>query len=373
MAMGSGVTLVDAPGWTGRQAYRCNPVTTGTGLVNVQAVSNTMTVTTNYDKADTWNQMYIRIATAPSAAEIILRVVGSLVGQKCDLLLNADRTLSLANTSGSIIGTGSTVLATDTWYRVGLRAGTGASAAYEVITASQWSTSPTVEFSGTGDLHTSNAARIDIGKAANRNGSGYDIYILSPSVDDAAYRGPVDFALFNPTANGDSTAADKGAGTGELWELVNQWPPNTASYLLNQAALNSAYLAKSGLLSSATPTGAVKSVKAMGHAVRNGGASCTLAMRIRHGGQNSDTGDGGVNTIASNFSFLRETDPSTSAAWARSAQPQWGFVQRDPSSDIARLYDLALSVEYVGEAPVSPSAARRLLTRRQRLLRELIT
>lgn len=87
-------------------------VLTGVSLRHVSSGANGVTSTL---------RCYVRIATLPNAATGIMGFGSSTIADLAHVILNTDGTLSTRADADTVLA-GSTVLATDTWYRVELRA-----------------------------------------------------------------------------------------------------------------------------------------------------------------------------------------------------------------------------------------------------------
>ena len=129
---------------TGAYALRCNPTTTGVGYVGLGGYNPKPAA---YNAATAYYPFLFRYATKPASNSEPLFTAASTTGaNKFHIRINSAGNLSAHNRFGTLMATGSTVLAVDTWYRIDAKVGTGASAAWEVRIDG------VSEISGTGDL-----------------------------------------------------------------------------------------------------------------------------------------------------------------------------------------------------------------------------
>jgi len=156
---------------TGTYALQVNPTTTATGFVQVRGYDSSTGEDVSANTATLYVQFYFRYGTKPAANSeeiLVARSTGST--DKFSLRLRSDGLIEAFDSAAASLGTCTTVLAADTWYRIACQIGTGAAAAYDVRI------NGTSELSGTGNLTTSNHNLIRLGKATDRNGQTINVY-----------------------------------------------------------------------------------------------------------------------------------------------------------------------------------------------------
>lgn len=304
------MSIVSSPVLHGSYALRTNPTTTATGYAEIGGSidgSNFASAATVY-----W-RFYFRFATAPSSGdEPIFAAMAAPVGTyKWEVRLTSDRKLAVYDNTPAVVATGTTVLSADTWYRVEVKSGTGASGAYEV------KIDGTSELSGTANLGSANNVRARFGKWINRNGNTVDFFYDSLVADDADYPGESSIVAMNIDGNGADTNWTIDSGTGEKWEQLDEVPSDGTTTDLISQAQNDAYTATFESASSAGISGTISSVKVIGALARIG-SNGTVLMRIKSGGTNSDSTT--INTVSfyRYYGHLLETDPNGGGAWTTS-------------------------------------------------------
>ncbi len=138
--------------YAGTYALRCSSGAGGNALHGIgQGTSGSQTT---FNEATVYTSFRFYIATAPTVTQgstaIALGEEITTGNIKWELHLNSDRKLLFKDKDLSTVATGTTVLSTATWYQIQIKAGTGASAAFEVKIGL------TSEISGTANQLTGN-------------------------------------------------------------------------------------------------------------------------------------------------------------------------------------------------------------------------
>lgn len=327
---------------TGAYGLRCNPTTTATGFgrQGVYAPAHT-----NGNIANAWNQFYYRCAVNPAANdEPIFAAFNSILGLKFELRINSSRQLVAYDSALSVLGTGSTVIDLDTWYRLGVRTGTGAAGAYEVVI------NGASELSGTGNLLTQNNAQWSWGKQTNRNGNTVDFYYDDMVISDSGFpAGHVECLALLPNANGTYQTGTIGAGGGSHWENVEERPPDgNTTYLLTSQVIGEAETEALQSCSEAGITGSPTLLFAkMGLYCARDTVNSVFKGRLRSGSTDSDTASASVVSNYNTFQAIHAVDPATGAAWTLSGLDgvEVGVVE-DSADEKTRFSQGLLSVFY---------------------------
>jgi hypothetical protein len=296
---------------TGNYALRINTSTTGFHRFNQFATDGN---TTNMNAADVYVRFYMRVATAPAANTENVFQAHDNTNVKLELRLNSSRQLVAYDTALSVLGTGATALSLNTWYRIEVRVGTGAAATYEV------KIDGVSELSGTGNLSTTNNARVDLGRTTNRNSQATDIYYDDFLIDDATYPGAGQIVALTPDGDGNAVTWTIGAGAGNDWENVDEVPADDdTTYLLSTLSVGQASTVSLISSTAASISGTIKAVKAFVRTKRDGAANGTFQLRLRSNTTNSDGANAASGSTYGVNQLIHAVDPATSAAWAVAA------------------------------------------------------
>lgn len=298
---------------TGGYALRINPTTTNAGFADIRFLGANGDAGGN--NATIYTRFYFRYGTKPSSNnEPIYAAVSTAPATKLEIRIDSSGQILAYDSALSLLGTGSTVLAQDTWYRIEVLSGTGAAANYEVRIDG------TTELSGTANQTVTNHGRMQFGKVANRNGNTVNFYYDDIAIDLAAFPGAGQIEVMVPDGDGSAVTWTVGAGGGADWENVDELPHDTAtSYLLSTLVSGNASLVT---LESATSAGISGTINAVKNGIirnRNGGSNGSINTRVRSGGTNSDTSGGSATASAIAITgAVLTTDPSTGSAWTTS-------------------------------------------------------
>jgi hypothetical protein len=345
---------------TGTYALRSNPTggsngyaTLGTVLADGTSSGAGTGVATAYLKFE------FRYATkATSADEPIVHAKTIANNDKWELRLDLNGKLKFYDSamvqSGS---TGSTTLNSGTWYTIEVKAGTGASAAWEV------KIDGTSEISGTANLTTSNNGSFRIGVSTKRNANAVDYFFDDVVLDDASFPGESEIKILLPDGNG-STAQWTSGTAPSNYTSVDEIPPGSdgtldTSYIAKSSAASQTHLVT--LQSSATGgiSGTIKSVKAFVYPRESaGGTTAATGVRIRSSSSNSDSNTRNGSTTYTTQVRIIETDPATSSAWTTSGIDAMEVGVFDTSSETAvRCSSILAFVEYTPSSDVTGTAA----------------
>ena len=307
---GAGATIQTTTKRTGDYALRINPTTTATAyfsLVVLYLANGIESIGTLI--TDARYRFYIRIAALPSAAEPILQA-RNVSALKFELRLGSDGKLTALDSVLASLGTGSTVLSTNTWYRIEVLVGTGASASWEVLIDG------VSELSGaTGNLTTTGSFAARLGKGTNRNGSGYDAYYDDAAISDSAYPGAGACACLRPNGDGNYTAWT-GTST-NVDDLTSQAGHDTDTTFINSSTITQAETVALESCADRGISGTINCVKSI-VVVRDISNTTNIQMRTRvtsPGTADTDTTDIDPGATYRTLGQVLPTNPSGGAAW----------------------------------------------------------
>jgi len=334
---------------TGGYSLRVNPTTTATGLYRVGCFTSAGGRDVACNVATIYPRFYYRYATKPaSGSEILFQSRTSADGVKFSLRLNSTGNLVAYDSAGTLLATGSTVLAQDTWYRIGLKVGTGASADWEV------KLNGTSEISGTGaSLNASNNGRLVLGKPTDVSGQSIDFFYDDFSLDDAEYPEEGKIVRLVPNANGSTMAWTTGTGSSNYLE-VDDVPIAAGSYVKNTGAANE--VALFDLTDSATAgiSGTIRAVRPLVLARLDATGTSAFSLRTRSGTTNTDLATVALTTGGAYLSTTYATDPDTAGAWSTAAIDALEVGGIETAAVSTRLQDVHVYVEYTEAAVSSP-------------------
>lgn len=337
-------------------ALRINVAGAGTGYSALRGLDASTGEPAFMNLSDCYFRVYFLFKVKPvSASEEIFRFVSSGAVLRFAVRLDSAGKLSAYDGSNVLLATGTTVLGSDTWYRIEARL-------LESASSDLWE----VRINGTTEISGGPAAitagttdEIYIGKAVNTNSQDVDFYYADAMIESAAFPGPGQQVLLAPNAAGTyQTWTRGGTDSGNNWDQVDEVPSNDdTDYLLSPTSINQAETEAVG-----NPTGVdtVKCVKGMVRYRRDGASSGAIRLRFRSGSTDSDTSSNVTPGSAyATIAKLFETDPATAAAWVASALDgvQIGAVERS-NSFATRMTVAYVTVDYQ-EAVVTGSLSTR--------------
>jgi len=326
---------------TGGYALRVNPTTTATGLYRIGCFTAAGGRDTACSVATLYTRFYFRYATKPaSGSEIVYQARTSGDAVKFSLRLNSSGNLLAYDSAGSLLATGSTALAQDTWYRIELMVGTGASANWAV------QLNGVTEISGSGaSLNASNNGRLFLGKVTDVSSQSVDFFYDDFAMDDAGYPGEGKIVRLVPNANGSTMQWTTGTGSSNYLE-VDDVPMGVGSYVKNTGAANE--VALFDLTDSATAgiSGTIHAIRPEIQARLDATGTSAFSLRTRSGSTNSDLGTNALTTGGTYLSTIYALDPDTAAAWTTSGIDALEVGGIEANAVSTRLQDVHVYVEY---------------------------
>lgn len=292
---------------------------------------NVTTKTFNFaaSKTEVWIRWAIFIHPGTSGAEnAIAQLLDSGGNQQSSITWDGTSTLlrlrvgATAN-AGTIIGTSSAGLATDSWHVLEWR--------WKVITATTGNAelwldgTQVITFSGdVANSATLNALTLILGVAsAQTNAAGAYQAIDDVAVNDIsgsfnnARIGDGYVVLLKPTGAGTTTQLTRGGtDTGANYSQVNELPPVMTQYVLSATVGQRDLYALDDL-----PAGiaSINAVEAVLLAQKSDAGAGSLAPTIKSSSTTTESTAQALGTSAAYIRQVYETDPATSAAWTTSA------------------------------------------------------
>lgn len=346
----------------GPWALRSNPSGGASGFVRYHVFTSTQS-THVYFRA------YLRIASLPSAAAAMMRIVDTANLACATVRLSTSGTLQLLNAAGTQVGSSSSALSTNTWYRVELE-----------LDASSSPGSISARIDGTSFASGANSsqtpwARVIVGPIANVT---TDVYFADLAVNDTSgtlqnsWPGDGAVLTLTPAAAGDANAWRKTdnttAGDSTSWQLVDELPPNDATdytQTVTAAAVDSFTIAQHG-----APGGVVNCVM-VGIRGSNNTADATTSVKthIKAGPGlaiaqsaaiiwNATTWSSNSPTEPRNLTVIAHTDPDGSV-WtlASLTTTQIGYTLHAAGTNRARTTLVWALVDYTPGTEQSAAAA----------------
>ena len=297
-------------------ALRCNPTTTATGWCALGSLPTSGAQTNGTSVgAQSWFTVHFLYNTKPASGdEIIFRFRDGSGNQKLEVRLNSSGKLAAYDSTTTLITTGSTVLASGTWYALSSTCANGASASWEVRIGG------VSEISGTNNLGTNGSGSVNLGKSLNRNGNTVDFYYDDFAWSNSAYPPDGIARLLKPNANGANQSWSIGAGSGSHYQQVNEIPPDgDTTYLLSPLVTNDLETEQLQTGTSQSVSGTINTVKSCADLKQNvtGGTARVVLVS----GATTDTTSADF-TAGSSYALIQkmyDTDPNTGAAWTQAA------------------------------------------------------
>ncbi len=334
--------------YSGDYALRCNPTTTNLGYFIMAGIDSSGR-RFYFDQATLYYKFMFRVDTLPAAtSEEIFISQDSVPGGKLYVRINSTGNLIAYQSNGTtILATGTTALSLATWYRIDIKVGTGASAPWEVRI------NGVSEISGTSSsIGSNNNARINLGKAVNRNGNTVDYYFDDVVIETSGY--PVDSKIGRLDVTGAGQYLEWGAGAGDGdYRDVDDTPHDSQTTFLMSIVLNQRLSVDCETLAAAGITaGSILSVKPviLCRESAAGTASFQAGLRSASTDDYATAQDSPKGTTYISRGKIYETDPATSAAWTASgvdaAQPLLRYTEVAGIVAI-NCTSMCLMVEYV--------------------------
>lgn len=295
---------------SGAYSLRFNLTGSNTGWCELSGMDPDGSDTTPFNAATIYLKTDFLMRASPGSASeqcIVFRDIGGT--DKAELRINSTRYLELYDKNTTLVDTANDFLWFESWTRIEVKIGTGASAPYEVKLDGM------SVMSGTADFGTNNNGYILLGRRNNRNSQDIDYNFDDVIIDDAHYPGDVIILPMFPDGNGNYTGWT--ASTGTKYGCIDEVPVNDATDYIYTSTSSDAYTATLQSAAAAGITGDIRGVKALVHAMQVSILSTPrLYVRLRSGSTDSDT-TGTYIDDAKWYSWgkILHQDPATSATW----------------------------------------------------------
>ncbi|MBI2036831.1 MAG: tandem-95 repeat protein, partial [Candidatus Liptonbacteria bacterium] len=180
-------------------------------------------------------RFYVRVADYPDTTQSIIVLDSTGGGDRAGIRMTPTGTLQLADLDGTgnpiKIGSDSSVLSLNTWYRVELKydasAGLSAVSLEARLNGTTFASSASI-------TNGNNIARVAWGMIAGA--ANYDLYWDDIAINTASWPGEGKIVLLRPNAAGDNSGWTLGAGTGANYLQVDEETPDDAGTYLKEAS-----------------------------------------------------------------------------------------------------------------------------------------
>jgi len=342
---------------SGDYAGRITPVSNGVAYLVLGQYDSSGRNGSQTPLSEVWVGLGCYWAARPAASdEEFLAITDAGGDHKLALRMRSDGRLAVYDSAGTSLGVGATVLQTGRWYWVELLCGTGTDADYALRIDG------VTELSGEGDLGMGGAVLIAIGKSADRNGGGYDLYVDDIVTDTADWPGDCRACRMDPDGDGHYTdwAGD--------YTDVDEVPHAADTDYITASESGAAETVTLEHPTAAGVQGLARAVKLVA-VVRRGLAAATLRTRLRSGGTDLDGDD--LPSVAWGPTYvavqqMHSTDPATNAQWTLDglADTEVGLVLT--ANAMARCTLLCAIVIWSPSPSPAEGTARQMYAYRQR-------
>lgn len=306
-------SIVTSPVKSGTYALRCNPATTATGHAAIAGIATTG-ARGNFNVATAFITFQFRYAVKPASdSEIMFLGRNTASVEKIYMRINSDGTLGIYDNTDTLVANGATVLSQDTWYKIDIKFGTGATSAYELRI------NDVSELSGTGSFGTTNSGQIIVGKPGNRFGNTVDFFYDDVIIDSERWHGtyafPASVIASKPIANGSTMAWTAGTNASNYQE-VDDVPADTTTYVMTTASAGDVALFDFQTMSTLGISGAQPiAVKAVVATREDSAVTSATKIRIKSGATDSDSAAFNGGTGYECRSRLLEQNPDGNLGW----------------------------------------------------------
>lgn len=306
-------TLLAAKGWTYSGAVNAFPAGRINGRAFDMSAASVLATLTKSVPATSTFVLGVAFNLPTQAGATACEIINVRAGATATFRISktaADK-LQITNSAGTVIATGTTTINVSTWYYVELKGFVnGASGTCELQLNGVSEIASTV-----GNFGSTNVDNILLNKPAAFSSAAHflfdDIYVS----DATTFLGDRHVETIFPTADGNYTQWTPDTGTAHF-SRVNEnsgtYPDGDTSYV-SDATVGHRDSYTMGDLS--VLSGSIAAVQSVMYARKDDAATRQIAAFIR---RSSADYDGATATLATTYAFyteIRETDPSTSAAW----------------------------------------------------------
>jgi hypothetical protein len=301
---------------------------------------------------------YLYVNTRPTSAttEEVARIVSGSSTLKLGLRMDATGKLALYDSTNTKIGSsGTTVLATGTWYRIDLKATNGTSGAYELRI------NEVAELSGTANLAATNCSRLILGSFPAGGSDTTASYTYDDVWLDSSAYAPHGYTIVNvPITSGAAQQWSAGTSPSDYTKVnITPWPDDSYVQTNGTAGASAVY----GVSNATLPALAtILCVRAYAF-VSDGGAGVTNTFQFGARSSGTDSLTSTRNTAAGidpaeDLYKLLPTDPATGAAWTKAGvEAAQVKIVEGTASVTTRVYAAGFHVAYVPPTTVTGAQA----------------
>lgn len=309
-ATASVVDVVTTNPRTGLYCYRVNPSGSNVGFLTVGGIDPDGKFASSGVFADTlYTEFAFRFTTESSAAtgEDVVDIIDASGSSKGSVRLLNSKKLSVYNSAGTLVATGSSVLNTGQWYYIGIKTSTGSgSTSYELrIDGSS-------ELSGTMSCGTSSSYGARFGKSVNRNGTSVDYYFDDIVLGDTAFTDGAYRVLVSYPTSGDFSAGLWSYGTIPTdYTAIDEVPPVGSDYLKVGPGPPNSFTAGMSDIN----VDSIKSVKPQAILRAESASTAKGGVNLVSGSVTLQASGATFSTTEQMSSCIASTDPNTGSSW----------------------------------------------------------
>lgn len=298
---------------TGTYSLRVNPTTSGTGALAIGCPSATGDIATFCSVADAYIEFYYRVDTMPASGYVwFAKPLNTGSGAMLHLRQNSDGTIAVADSGNTLKATGSTVLSTGTWYRIGINTKPGGAAAYTL------KINGTTEVSGTANQGGSNFGLMQLGKLGDTGANTVDFYYDDYVLNDTAFLG--DLIVKTALVDGTGVRQTYGflSGTNSSNHLEVDEIPSDAdtTYVASTGAGVANFTVQDA--STAGISGNIKAVVVYAERKEPSAVTSSAVIGLDSNSVRTATTAEDLSTSYLTRQLILNTDPNTSTAWTES-------------------------------------------------------
>lgn len=274
------------------------------------------------------------------------------VGSGTDMItlrLTPARKIAVYDSTGTIVVTGTTVLALDTKYRIDYKCQDGATGAYEVrINGS-------TEVSGTANQATAGLiSRISVGQAQTEvSAESIDFFYDDVVIDTAGFTTYPKVTTLFPIADGSTHQWTSGTNASNYLEVDDPAGNNDidTTYVKSNGSASQVNLVRFETTATKTITGAIKAVQLIILRREDTSVTSSGAIRLRSSSTNLDTTAQDITNVYVSKSLITNTDPATATGWTSGGIDVVEGGVLENSAVAMRCTRILLDVAWDGVAP----------------------
>lgn len=298
---------------TGTYALRVNPTTSGSGALAIGCPSAVGDVTAFCSVADAYIEFFFRVDTLPASGYVIFaKPLNAGAGAMLHIRLNSDGTIAVADAGNTLKTTGTTVLSTATWYRLGINTKPGGAAAYSL------KINGTTEVSGTANQGGSNFGLMQLGKLGDTATNTVDFYYDDYVLNNTGFLGNLIIKTALVDGNGSRQTYGFSSGTNSSNYLeVDEIPSDADTTYVASAGAGVANFTVQDA-STAGISGNIKAVVVYAERKEPSAVTSSAVIGLDSNSVRTATTAEDMSTAYLTRQLILNTDPNTSTAWTES-------------------------------------------------------